>query len=163
MTKTNTTAPEKLKIALVKAREDQIEKLVTGSIIMRNDMFLLVKRVADDDMFGGLWEIPSGGVDAGETFVEGLVREQKEETGTDVLEVVEYVNSLDYLSGSGKKARQLNCIVRVDIHQPITLEPEEHNQYTWVSPKTDIRAEYSCSEGMYVMLEEIQRYLLNIS
>lgn len=56
------------------------QKLGAGVAIMR-DGRLLVTRRADN----GLWCLPGGGVDAGETWSEAAIREAREETGLDVV------------------------------------------------------------------------------
>ncbi|MDD2495534.1 MAG: NUDIX hydrolase, partial [Tissierellia bacterium] len=89
-----------------KVKKDGIAKRVSAGVIMneKNEILLLKRR--DDDFMGGIYELPSGNVDLGESIQEGLVREIKEETDLNVDEIGMYINTFDYLSGSGKKSRQ---------------------------------------------------------
>lgn len=83
--------------------KDGIEKVVVGAVIfLSQETPLLLRRTASDFM-GGLVELPSGTVDKGETLIEALVREVKEETGLSVASIDSYIGYFDYLSGSGKK------------------------------------------------------------
>ncbi len=64
-----------------------------GSIVFRGDAVLLVKR--RDEPNRGLWSIPGGSVELGETAEEAAERETLEETGVVVRSVrVAEVNSL---------------------------------------------------------------------
>lgn len=113
---------------------DSIQKIVVGAVIRYENKTLCVKRVSDDFM-GGLVELPSGGKDDDEGVVEGLVREIQEETGIVIAQTDQfnYVDSFDYASGSGKKARQLNFVVTLIQLPEVTLNPEEHSEYYWLS------------------------------
>ena len=56
-----------------------------GAVVWDADRrrFLLVKRGHEPDM--GLWSLPGGRIEAGESDAEALVREMREETGLTVL------------------------------------------------------------------------------
>ncbi len=114
-----------------KVKKDGIAKRVSAGVIMneKNEILLLKRR--DDDFMGGIYELPSGNVDLGESIQEGLVREIKEETDLNVDEIGMYINTFDYLSGSGKKSRQFNFEVKVDSKKNIFLT--EHDEYKWKS------------------------------
>lgn len=116
---------------LSQATADGIQKLVVGAFIIRDGKFLIVKRSDTDDFLPELHEIPSGGVDPGETLETALRREVLEETGLDILSIDRYINHFDYISGSGKRARQFNFMVSVDPGAPVTLNPVEHSEYDW--------------------------------
>lgn len=111
-----------------KAKEDGIEKLVVGGIVRNKDKYLIMSRKQDDFM-GGIDEIPSGKLEAGETLFEAVIREVKEETNLDVTNIDEYIDYFDYLSGSGKKSRQYNFVVSVKDFEDIKLT--EHDGFKW--------------------------------
>lgn len=114
------------------SQKDGVQKLVVGAVIRRNDMFLLLER-APSDFMGGLVELPSGTVDAGENLLAALAREVQEETGLVVNVVLAYLGSFDYPSSSGKKTRQFNFLVETDPGE-IKLEPTEHRAHYLVAP-----------------------------
>ncbi|WP_370419086.1 NUDIX hydrolase [Streptomyces sp. QH1-20] len=73
-------------------------------------------------------ELPSGGVDAGETLIEALRREGAEETGLTVTGVGGYLGHFDYRSGSGRATRQFNFAATVAGE---TVELTEHDAHLW--------------------------------
>ncbi|WP_282771085.1 NUDIX hydrolase, partial [Saccharomonospora viridis] len=94
------------------ATGDGVQQLVVGAVVQADGKVLLLKRPADDFM-GGIYELPSGKVEGGEKLDAALVREVAEETGLTVTDIVAYLGSFDYTSGSGKKSRQFNFAVGV--------------------------------------------------
>ncbi|EHR48727.1 Zn-finger containing NTP pyrophosphohydrolase [Saccharomonospora marina XMU15] len=112
------------------AANDGVQQLVVGAIVRADDKVLLLKRPADDFM-GGIYELPSGKVEGEETLDAALIREVAEETGLTVTDIVAYLGSFDYTSGSGKKSRQFNFAVSVARSEPVRLT--EHDLYLWAS------------------------------
>lgn len=124
---------------LAECERDGIEKIVVGAIIKdaRSDgnKVLVLERAADDFM-GGLVELPSGAVDKGEDLFDALKREVAEETGLFAEDVLGYAGCFDYISGSGKKARQFNFVVLARSGE-VRLNPQEHQHYYWVDPQEE--------------------------
>ena len=50
------------------------------ALITKDSKFLVTKRMATDGYMPGVWDLPGGTVEAGETVEEALVREVTEET-----------------------------------------------------------------------------------
>ena len=96
-----------------KARADEIVKIVAGAIILNQEKKVLFLKRREDDFMGGILELPSGVVEKGEKINEGLRREVKEETNLNLEKLGMFVNTFDYLSGSGKKSRQFTFEVNV--------------------------------------------------
>lgn len=114
-----------------KAKEEGIIKNVVGAIILNSkNEFLILSRKANDFM-GGIDELPSGNMEKAETIIDSLVREVKEETNLEVDNIINYLDSFDYISSSGKKARQYNFVVSVKETDNIILT--EHDNYKWFS------------------------------
>lgn len=112
---------------------DGVQQFVVGAVVQHNENVLLLQR-PEDDFMGGIFELPSGKVEAGESLDVALIREVKEETGLDVSEIRDYLGTFDYLSGSGKKSRQFNFVIDVSSPEPVQLQ--EHDAYQW-TPLTD--------------------------
>ena len=59
--------------------------LTVLGVIRRSDgRYLITQRSMDKAWAAGWWEVPGGGVMAGETSLEAVIREVREETGLDV-------------------------------------------------------------------------------
>jgi 8-oxo-dGTP diphosphatase len=112
------------------AERDGVQQLVVGAVVQHDGKVLLLQR-PEDDFMGGIFELPSGKVEAGEALDAALKREVTEESGLDVTAIRDYLGSFDYTSGSGKKSRQFNFAVEVATPEPIELQ--EHDAYTWTS------------------------------
>ena len=65
-------------------REGDYYLSVLGVIHRTDGRFLITRRAMDKAWAPGWWEIPGGGVKAGETSFEAVCREVLEETGVDV-------------------------------------------------------------------------------
>lgn len=103
-----------------------------------------------DDFLGGIDEIPGGNIEENETMWEALFREIKEETNLDVERILNYINSFDYESRSGKKAREYNFSVKVKSIDNIKLS--EHDSYKWQSIK-EIRKNPKITDEVKYTLE----------
>ncbi|MEV6778107.1 NUDIX hydrolase [Streptomyces syringium] len=110
------------------AERDGIAKTVVGAVIADADGKILLLHRPADDYLGGLWELPSGGVDDGETLIEALRREVAEETGLTVTAIGGYLGHFDYRSGSGRATRQFNFAATVT-GETVTLT--EHDAHLW--------------------------------
>jgi 8-oxo-dGTP pyrophosphatase MutT (NUDIX family) len=92
---------------------------------------LLVCRSGDDDFLAGREELPSGGVDDGESIDEGRVRELQEEIGLGEHRVDDgFVGLFDYTDGRGRLTRQFTFSIPWLDGEP-RLSPE-HSSYRWI-------------------------------
>lgn len=136
------------------AKQDGIQKFVVGAYILQEGKMLLLRRSETEDFLPGIVELPSGGVDEGETLDAALHREVLEETGLAIKSLDKYVNAFDYVSGSGKKARQFNFVVTIADYNQLKLNPQEHDAYYWVAPTQDNFKDYKISEKTLACLKD---------
>lgn len=91
--------------------------------------------------WSGLYCVPGGRVEWGETIAQAIKREVKEETGLDVVNI-EFICVWDYLpDGNFYKDRHmifLNHLVYVN-KRKVTLDRREAEDYVWVKPKDALK------------------------
>ncbi|MGQ4597870.1 NUDIX domain-containing protein [Nocardia sp. R6R-6] len=115
------------------AQRDGIAHFVIGIAVFRAGKLLLVRRTAGDYR-GGLYELPGGGVESGETFAECVARELLEETGLHVRVITEFVGGFDYATRTKSKVRKYSFVVEA---QPgdVALAPGEHDAFAWIDAR----------------------------
>ena len=133
-----------------KGEQEGIVKNVVGAIILNEKNQVLIMSRKTDDFMGGIDELPSGNMEQGENIYESLVREVKEETNLDVVNVKSYIGSFDYISGSGKKARQYNFVLDVKNTRNIILT--EYDKYNWLAIE-EIRKRSKITDEVKYILE----------
>lgn len=103
-----------------------------GCVVIRADKVLLIQRHDDEDILPGLWELPSGKRELGETSEQAAVRELREETGL-AGDVLMPCHVFEYQVVKGNEIRdttQINYIMRVT-SDAVQLS-SEHQAYQWV-------------------------------
>ena len=120
-----------------------------GGVIISNGRALLIKRGSPP--LEGHWSIPGGLLEIGETLLEGVRRELREETGMDVrpLELIEVFERIE-LDGSGKARYHyvvLDYLCEViggearagsDVTHVAWARPDELGQYSLSSTATRV-------------------------
>lgn len=115
------------------AAKEGVQCIVLAGIVVDEMGRILILRRKADDFMPGFWELPSGRLENGESFLLGLVREVKEETGLDLAVIHTLLGHFDYFSKSGKKTRQFTFWVQVkDAARGVCLT--EHDDFRWLSP-----------------------------
>ena len=124
------TLPELLRREAV---ADGVERFVVGAVIHDGGLALVVTRSGSDDFLAGIEELPSGGVDPGETLADALRRELAEEVGFCPGEFDDgFLATFDYVSGSGRRTRQFTVSASRGEHR-VELS-DEHVFARWVGP-----------------------------
>ena len=140
---------ELYELLIKKGEQEGIVKNVVGAIILNEKNQVLIMSRKTDDFMGGIDELPSGNMEQGENIYEALVREVKEETNLDVVNVKSYIGNFDYISGSGKKARQYNFVLDVKNTGNIILT--EHDEYNWLTIEEIRKSNKITDEVKYIL------------
>ena len=118
-----------------------------GIVVVENDHILLIKRGREPGK--GLWAVPGGKVEVGETLRETAQREMLEETGliVDVGEVI----------WVGEHIEDDRHIVLIDFEATVTggelRAADDADQAMWV--RVDVAGELPLTPTMYNLLETI--------
>ena len=86
----------------------------------------------------GLWELPGGSLDFGETPFQAVVRETSEETSISIKEEnLKLAACCAYtLKGSGCESHRVHVVYEVDVSAPLGVRhSKEHAAYQWVQNK----------------------------
>ncbi|AFU06351.1 putative MutT family protein [Nocardia brasiliensis ATCC 700358] len=112
------------------ARRDGIAHFVVGVAVFRDGKLLVVRRVPDD-YHGGMYELPGGGVESGETFAECVHRELFEETGLRARVITDFLGGFDYATRTKSKVRKYSFVVTTEPGE-VALAPGEHDAFAWI-------------------------------
>jgi len=91
----------------------------------------------------GLWELPGGSLDFGETPLQAAVRETSEETGISIKEEnLKLADCCTYtLQGSGCESHRIHIVYDVSVSAPLQVRhSKEHAAHQWVQNKGALQA-----------------------
>lgn len=140
---------ELYELIIRKGEQEGIIKNAVGAIILNEKNKVLMMSRKTDDFMGGIDELPSGNMEQGENIYDALVREVKEEINLDVVNVKSYIGSFDYISGSGKKARQYNFVL--DVKNTENIIVTEHDEYNWLTIEEIRKSNKITDEVKYIL------------
>ncbi|HET9447862.1 MAG TPA: NUDIX domain-containing protein [Steroidobacteraceae bacterium] len=104
-----------------------VERTAARLVVVDAAGRILLLHVQDlsNPQFGTAWELPGGGMEAHETFVDAATRELREETGLEVsperIEAPRWRRRIEYVyRGERRHQRELVALVRIEESSPGT-------------------------------------------
>ena len=108
------------------------EMTVAAVYIFFSDKILLLKRLPHKPQ-GGLFGLPAGKVDAGESVLDALMREVSEETGLTIgSDELESVDTF-WVEHDGLQFEYHTYKIKLGSEPCVELRPEEHAGHCWVT------------------------------
>jgi mutator protein MutT len=123
--------------------------IVTAAIIRNADQILLTRRRPDADL-PDLWEFPGGKVEAGESLIEALHREIREELDVAIDVGDEYYATTHHYLTKSVELHFFNC--RITLGEPRALEVAE---FRWEKP--DDLGSYKFPEADRELIDRLAR------
>ncbi|AYF74634.1 NUDIX domain-containing protein [Nocardia yunnanensis] len=117
------------------AESEGIVHFVVGVAVFRSGKLLVVRRVADGSSNAGMWELPGGGVESGESFADCVARELYEETGLRAVRITDVLGGFDYATRTKSRVRKYSFVVEAQAGE-IQVDPAEHDRYQWIDADT---------------------------
>lgn len=111
-----------------------VQQAVLAGVIVRNARALILQRSEDEDVYPGLWELPSGKKEPLEDPLEALVREVLEETSLQAAPIAP-VSIFGYVIEKETEIRdtvQINFLMHVNDASCLRMSTE-HQDAAWVS------------------------------
>jgi len=112
-----------------------VEIDIAAGLLCCQNRLLLGKRSAHRPAYPGVWDLPGGHVEAGETAEQTLMRELREELGVTVIQWREWA-ALRAPAMGDEAAHMLRVRVFLVTQwdgDPRNLLPEEHDEIAWFS------------------------------
>lgn len=104
---------------------------ICAKILNEETKILLISR-SQNDNYGGVWELPGGGVEENEDIIDALIREIKEETGLDVImDTINFIDYFEFHNIENNKHKRKFCF-EVKTTGELTIS-DEHAESRWFS------------------------------
>jgi 8-oxo-dGTP diphosphatase len=112
----------------------RVFRVVVAAAIIKEETVLLLQRKDDEEIYPGLWELPSGKREFNETSMEALIREVKEESGLSIV-VERPISIFEYLVKTPTEVRdttQINFLARpANLQEMVKINKKEHQTARW--------------------------------
>lgn len=100
-----------------------------GAVIVRDGRVLMLRRIRIPE--AGMWDLPGGKVDLGETMEDAVTREVREETGLDAT-VKELIAVSDHIVPEDEMHFVVLGFLMDADGEPTNMEPNKHSEMAWI-------------------------------
>lgn len=112
---------------------DKRQKITAVVFLHKGGKLFVAKRAETKKFLPGIWELPGGHIEFGETLEKGLTREIKEEFSIDI-DVKDPFYVFTYVTDD-KSAHFIEVVYFATMkneNQEIHLDPSNHSEYAWI-------------------------------
>ncbi len=112
---------------------DKVQRIGVSGFLLEDEKVLIVKRADSESFLPGVYELPGGKIDFGETIESAIEREFKEETGLNV-KAIKPIYIFSYLSDEGNRQTfDVTYLLRLKDGNGKVVLSDDHNDFKWIS------------------------------
>ena len=133
-------------------------EIVLTGILKDEDLFLIVKRSDNDDLYPGAWEFPGGHLEVGETLKEGLKRELMEEIGyADEFNpiITHYFDEIKEKNHELVHDLEIDFVINVKKDNIAIKLSNEHTDYKWVTKDSKLLDDFIKDKLSNINMEKL--------
>lgn len=119
-------------------------------VLNTENKFVILKRSSDKKVHANLWNLPSGGIESGESLEDAGIREVYEEIGLKI-DIVKTGTSI-IIKINDDFNLNINYLLAKAENTEVKLNPE-NSEFKWVSPSESLNYEFAVSR------DEVERVL----
>ncbi len=111
------------------------KQIITAAVLIhKNDKVLVGKRADSKSFLPGKWELPGGHIEFGETIIEGILREVKEEFQIDIVLDDPYFEYSYVMENGEEHVVEIIYFGRIkNSKQQLKINEKDHSEYKWIS------------------------------
>lgn len=129
-----------------------IRKVVAVIVLNPEGKFLILKRSPDKKVHAGLWNVPSGGIEKGESAKGAAIREVYEETGFKVVDLIKGPFSEIKISDDSSLLIQYFLTRTNNSGKSKVKINSENTEYKWITPKESLNFEYASTKNEVIRI-----------
>lgn len=138
-----------------------VQRIILGAVVSKDGKILILQRHKDEDVYPGMWELPSGKREFLESSEKSLTREVREEAGLDIRIIMPF-SVFDYQIEKPDEIRdstQINFLVTPIGDTNVSLS-SEHQSFTWIAPEEI--DEYNLTDATKKVIQEASAIMAKI-
>lgn len=101
-------------------------------VINQDNQLLILKRTKDTDVFHDSWDVPGGKVENDDSLYDSLVREIKEETNMELMNIITILTTSRFRGDKQDSPWIFRNTYLVEAKGEVKLS-SEHSKYKWIS------------------------------
>jgi len=133
--------------------DDQLHVVAVTGFLYRDGKFIILKRSEKEIQSPGKWTVPGGKVERGDTILEALEKEIKEETGLETEKEFEFLGDSEFTRPDGYHVVVPRFLCRAKSGE-VNIDKNDFTDHAWIS--LDEIGNYDLIPGVKKALEEVK-------
>ena len=129
-------------------------------IINANKEILILKR-QNSEVYNDLWDVPGGKLEEGNTLLEALTREIREETGLKLEKIIAILSTSKFQGQAADKPIIFRNIYLVKAGGDVVIS-NEHREYRWVKAESLHEYTFGNDEDLQKVLSRLPEIIQDI-
>jgi 8-oxo-dGTP diphosphatase len=129
-------------------------------IINTNKEILILKR-QNSEVYNDLWDVPGGKLEEGDTLLEAISREIREETGLKLQRIISVLSSSKFQGQASDKPIIFRNIYLVKAEGDVVIS-NEHQEYKWVDVSKIADYTFGNDQDLQMVLKRLPAIVTDI-
>lgn len=131
------------------------------AFIINNNREVLILKRQNSEVYNNLWDVPGGKLEEGNTLLEAITREIREETGLELEKIIAILSTTKFQGQAADNPIIFRNIYLVRAKGTVTIS-NEHREYRWVKAESLHEYSFGNDEDLQKVLSRLPEIIQDI-